>query len=270
MFYRVQPFIFTILLALVSSCGESGKTTASLERLSLSLHGANLDAMLYGRHKNGLIFSVYIDDGTETLDLPNGDWKFSLVSWERLPPPSWNYNPLAGKVRCGETDQRLTGGDAEISIDLNSDNCKNPTFSHPSYLTNTNEFKPVEFHFCQNLNGIVSNSTCYGGKIQFYKVSPISNVLGLSSIDFNRTNLQSDCLVKGGTNIGLKLPINSGSAMAYKIEGFDITDPNCFGTPVKTFNFAKGIEPLSEVLIFSISNPTENKTRIFLQDAPSI
>lgn len=125
-FLILLPFLLVL-----GSCSKApGKTAA---KLKLSLSGiVNLTngvgtggAILFGRSSAGEIFGKSVALTEETLDIPNGDWVFYAVMWDTAS----SATPMNGKAFCAKSVNKLTGGEATISLSLTNAMCADADFS---------------------------------------------------------------------------------------------------------------------------------------------
>lgn len=137
-------FLFTFILSSFLSCsGKSGKTETSFEvklgGLSSITSVAGGGAMLYGNSAAGN-FGMRLDTiggDVLTLDIPNGNWNFSLVIWDgdHDAIPGTPAVPLTGLTRCAVSlGNELAGGEVTILLSASNGNCTDPVFSPDTSL----------------------------------------------------------------------------------------------------------------------------------------
>jgi len=165
----LTTILFTVLLA---SCAEK-KTTAAgfkvtLGAAALSSSNANGGLILWGFNKtNQDRFSKILTPpfSNLVLELKNGMWDFSAVSWHK---PSGATLNLSGTVKCAVSlNVAVQGVDVTVPIDLSNDNCVHPHLGNNASDTNVanrfvynngvvNQFSPIKLFACGHFNIIDS------------------------------------------------------------------------------------------------------------------
>ncbi len=169
----------------MSACSKApGKTEA---KLKLSLAGiVNFSsgvgtggAMLFGRSAAGELFGKNISALEETLDIPNGDWMFYAVMWEK----TGSEVPLNGKVYCAKTPAKLTGVEIALNMNLTNSNCADNEFSGGKHFTQAGNirFAQIFLDECDDISastqwycqfGNQGSAVSYRFKFQNFKKGP--------------------------------------------------------------------------------------------------
>jgi hypothetical protein len=130
---NTKAFLILVLSFFLVSCGQGGKTSATLEvSSSFALSNATYDGglILYGKSgansftralsQNGAASSNIID-----IVLPNGNWTFYATGWKNS-----SGEPMSGDIFCGEASADLKGSDTRINLNINQESCATPSFTN--------------------------------------------------------------------------------------------------------------------------------------------
>lgn len=253
---------FIMACTLLSGCGGAGQSRAILEVSSFALVGSDLDIMLYARNSDqNLHFGIPITGGVKEITLPNGNYEFRVLSWDR---GAVGTSPLTGTPHCGLAHQKLSGGDVTISINVSPANCFSDVFSREEYFTPIPEFKTVQFHSCSTVDNVsLSNQNCTAnlGVINSVKVHLVPYALSqnFADVDYKNSALVSSCLPVRNTTHGSlpRLPAFGRAGMLMRVEGF--TDTNCHRDFYsKDFLFKRGLEGVAgKVKILGVNTLTD-------------
>jgi len=152
---------------LLSSCSKGVQKTSA--KLNLKLAGiVNLSsgigsggAILFGKSSTGEQFGKVVTGAEENLDLPNGDWSFYTVMWEKT-----SGNNLSDVAYCGKSFEKLSGTAVSINLNLNNANCADADFSggnhYQQYVSGAgfkNTFAKFYIEDCDDL-AKTGNITC--------------------------------------------------------------------------------------------------------------
>ena len=216
------------LITLVASCSKDVKKTSA--KLNLKLSGiVNLSsgigsggAILFGKSTTGEQFGKVVAGTEENLDLPNGDWTFYTLMWEKT-----TGNNLSDVVYCGKSSEKLTGAAVSINLDLSNANCADNDFSggqsYSQYVSGVgmkNTFAKFYVEDCDDLakTGNITCSLPNQGNALSYRVNFRSyKKLPGAAPFFNNEIIRSQCvnvntLHSSGMNINFP---TSNSAMPF-------------------------------------------------------
>lgn len=118
-------------LLLLASCGQGGKTSATLKvssSFALSNSGFDGGFVLYGKNgtqsfSRAVPFSVGSAGNVVDIVLPNGKWNFYVTAWKN------NISgPMTGDIVCGETQADLVGSDKRVDLSVSQAGCDTASF----------------------------------------------------------------------------------------------------------------------------------------------
>ena len=207
------------LLLFLQSCffGES-KNSATLKiSSSFIFAGQTGGAIIYIVNKD-LKTQRAITTYSEkvTIDLQNGNWEFSVISWN-------GAQPLDGTLHCGQTTKILTDSDVDINITISPANCDSDYFSPSSFRTG-GQTKPLRLINCQDVSTATSNSNCdntHRGFAESYRIKILAHndidVSNLNVINLDQSStISSNCLAGTSapdsiTNPSISIPFGGNS-----------------------------------------------------------
>lgn len=257
MTFKNHLLIATALAFIVSGCSKKVETTPAKVKLSLSKivnfsSGIGSGgAIIFGKSAAGQQFGKVVSANEETLDLPNGDWSFYSVMWNRV------SSNMSDEVYCGKTATKLSGLATTISMSLNNANCAEGIFSdgdHYSYSTAggmKNRFAQFFTEECDDLSK--SSFTCLlsnqGSALSYRFVFKSYKRMASSAPLFSNESIYGECV--SATTLhqnGLKINFpTSNQAMAFvgSVEMF-LGSSDCGNSipetkGVYTYNFSDGL-----------------------------
>lgn len=198
-------FLLFSLITLVASCSKSVEKTSA--KLNLKLAGiVNLSsgigsggAILFGKSSTGEQFGKLVTGAEENLDLPNGDWSFYTVMWEKT-----SGNNLADVAYCGKSFEKLAGAAVSINLNLNNANCADSDFSggnhYQKYISgagNKNTFARFFIEDCDDLTK-TGSITCslpnQGNALSYRMVFKSYKKLPGGALVFSNEMIRSQCV----------------------------------------------------------------------------
>ena len=107
----------------------------------------------------------------ETLELPNGQWRFLATAWDGL----GTSKVLEGVLRCALVDSFLNGEETQISLNLTRNNCGQTEFGTPSSKDTSSGFPQpwaLTFYDCMNYDAVEyrDGQKCIKGITGSYRV----------------------------------------------------------------------------------------------------
>lgn len=148
-------FILLSLL-LLASCGQGGKTSASLKvssSFALSNSGFDGGFVLYGKNgtqsfSRAVSYAAGSAGNVVDIILPNGKWSFYATAWKN----SAAGGPMTGDVLCGLTSADLKGSDVKLSLSVSQDACALNDFTNTQMRDGTgpNRVKKLTLVSCNN------------------------------------------------------------------------------------------------------------------------
>lgn len=234
--------LFIVILLNLAACGQKGAVTdakfviAGLTAAETASGSVMLTAF---NPKSQMIFRIKMQKESETIELPDGEWVFSLVYWDDIDTEA------ALKVCCGQSAATLEGKELDINLLITEANCKTTDFNQPQFLESS-ELQPLELNQCSSFGAPAVNcdatfGTARSAFLAFPTIllSPIDN----PALDDSAPSVSSACIgiaPNDGTE-ALTTLLPSGSANApipFVIRTF--TGPGCTGEET-VHNFRRGL-----------------------------
>ncbi len=177
----LKSSIFFILALAISGCGgkkETTNMTLVLGGVINSIVGQDGGTMIYGRQLSGGNQSFAIKlPFNQDLELPNGQWNFSAVSWDG----DGSGYQLEGTTRCGVTVSELLGGEQSVNLVLSTGGCASQFFGDDQSKESTFEpkkFEPVSCAKVDSKDKRIDKTECPNSVAQSFKVELIQKGLG--------------------------------------------------------------------------------------------
>lgn len=209
-----------VCLFLGSSCAKKVETTPAKVKLSLSKivnfsSGIGSGgAIIFGKSATGEQFGKVVSTNEITLDIPNGDWSFYSVMWNRV------SSNMSDEVFCGKSSSKLAGVATTISMSLSNANCADEIFSgndHYSVAASgalKNRFAQFYTEECDDLSK--SSFTCLlsnqGSALSYRFVFKSYKRMGSSTPLFSSEAIYGECVTASSLHQnGLKINFPTGS-----------------------------------------------------------
>ena len=118
----------------MSSCSQEGKTPS---KMSVTLSGLTAEQASLGgfylevENNFGLKLPFILDGSNPVVNVPNGNWKFHIVTFEG--PTSWT-----GDTRCGSTSDFITLSGSPITVEMTITNANCAAAPFPAMIASRN------------------------------------------------------------------------------------------------------------------------------------
>jgi hypothetical protein len=226
----LQIFVLALIFTL-SSCSKPAQSPVDFKVTIAGITGHNHPVMFFARNiatNESLSRKIPADADSMNLDLPNGNWKFSLITWD-------GENPLEGHARCFTQDYVLDGSPVFVAASLMRTNCSNQVFGGSLSYSAAEGFLLTTFNNCNNLAGVTSASSLCNSGTRGFAQSIRLGVLQFDETkgDLKNIALESNCInlnsASSKTNTSLRLPASTGNGIfQFSIKAY--SDANCMGS----------------------------------------
>ena len=171
---KMSPLLILLTLLSLTSCGQSGKTSATLKvssSFALSNTGFDGGFVLYGKSgsqsfSKAVPYSASSTGNAVDIVLPNGKWTFYATAWKNQVS-----GPMTGDILCGETSADLVGLDTRVNLNVSQAACDSDSFVNETMkdISGPNKVKKLALISCNGLyewstggpSRIVGNTTPY-------------------------------------------------------------------------------------------------------------
>lgn len=150
---KTNSILVLLSLLLLASCGQGGKTSATLKvssSFALSNSGFDGGFVLYGKNGNqsfsrAVPYSAGSAGNVVDIVLPNGKWTFYATAWDDL-----GNGPMTGNIFCGEISTDLLGADKKVNLSVSQAACDSPSFVNTAMreTTGPNKVKKLGLISC--------------------------------------------------------------------------------------------------------------------------
>tara|TARA_R110000868_G_scaffold209490_4_gene459310 strand:+ start:3064 stop:6780 length:3717 start_codon:yes stop_codon:yes gene_type:complete len=173
--------IISVLALFVASCGgkkATTNTTLVLGGVINSIVGQDGGTMIYGRQLSGGNQSFALKlPFNQDLELPNGRWNFSAISWDG---DSSSYK-MEGVTRCGVNVVELLGGEQSVNLVLSTGGCAAQFFGDDKSKEANSEpkkFQPVSCAKTDSKDNRIDKSDCPNSVAQSFTIELLQKGLG--------------------------------------------------------------------------------------------
>lgn len=177
----LKSSILCIFALVISGCGgkkETTNMTLVLGGVINSIAGQDGGTMIYGRQLSGGNQSFAIKlPFNQDLELPNGQWNFSAISWDG----DGSGYQLEGTTRCGVNVSELLGGEQSVNLVLSTGGCAAQFFGDDQSKESNFEPKKLQPVSCAKTDSKdkrINKSDCPNSVAQSFKIELVQKGLG--------------------------------------------------------------------------------------------
>lgn len=257
--------LYIVLLLNLAACGQKGAVTdakfviAGLTAAETASGSVMLTAF---NPKSQMISRIKMQNSSETLELPDGEWVISVVYWDDIDTEA------ALKVRCGHSQAVLEGKELAINLELTENNCKGADFNASPFDV-AGELQPLELNQCATFGSPAAScdatfGTARSAQLVFPAIllSPIDN----PALNASAPSIVSSCVGiapnNGTESLTTMLPSGSADApIPFVIRTY--SGPGCTDD-VTVHNFRRGLLTGDEGSL-RIHDHATNITRILVR-----